>query len=53
MYGAPGITREQLKDAMETTRSYIKLVSDGETETIKAFSPTPKQRTVLKGAFLP
>lgn len=41
-YGAPGVTREQLKEAVETTVSYIKLVSDGETETIKVFSPTPE-----------
>lgn len=41
-YGAPRITREQLKEAVETTISYIKLVSDGETETIKVFSLTPK-----------
>ena len=41
-YGAPGVTHEQLKEAVETTVSCIKLVSDGETETIKVFSPTPK-----------
>jgi DNA/RNA-binding domain of Phe-tRNA-synthetase-like protein len=37
-YGAPGITEEQLKQAVETTISYIKLVSYGETETIKVFN---------------
>lgn len=41
-YGAPGITEAQLKDALETTISYIKHVSDGKTETIKVFSPMPK-----------
>jgi len=29
-------------EAVETTLSYIKVVSDGETEMIKAFSSTPK-----------
>lgn len=36
-YGAPGITEEQLKEAVETTISYIKLVSDGKTEMTKVF----------------
>lgn len=34
-YGAPRITEEQLKEAVETTISYINLASDGETEMIK------------------
>jgi len=41
-YGAPEITEEQLKEAVETTLSYIKLASGGETEMIKVFSSTPK-----------
>ncbi|MCW3994058.1 MAG: phenylalanine--tRNA ligase beta subunit-related protein [Candidatus Bathyarchaeota archaeon] len=41
-YGAPGITEAKLKDALETTISYIEQVSDGKTETIKVFSPVPK-----------
>jgi len=41
-YGAPEITETQLKDALETTISYIEQVSDGKTETTKVFSPMPK-----------
>ncbi|MEM2995484.1 MAG: phenylalanine--tRNA ligase beta subunit-related protein [Candidatus Bathyarchaeia archaeon] len=41
-YGAPGITHEQLREAVETTLSYIKLVSDGETEMVKVFSSASK-----------
>jgi len=41
-YGAPGITEKQLSEAVETTLSYIKLVSDGETEMVKVFSSTSK-----------
>jgi DNA/RNA-binding domain of Phe-tRNA-synthetase-like protein len=41
-YGVPGIAHEQLKEAVGTTISYIKLVSEGETEMTKVFSPTPK-----------
>jgi len=37
LYGAPGITEEQLKEAVETTLSYIRLVSGGETEMVKVF----------------
>ena len=37
-YGAPGITKEQLKEAVETTISYIKQVSNGKTEMIKIFN---------------
>ena len=37
-YGAPGISEEQLREAVETTLSYIKTVSGGEIETIKVFS---------------
>lgn len=36
-YGAPGITEQQLKEAVETTILYIKLVSGGETEMTKVF----------------
>lgn len=36
-YGALGIKEKQLKEAMETAVSYVKLVSDGEAETPKAF----------------
>ena len=41
-YGAPGITEQQLKEAVETTLSYIKLISGGETEMVKVFSSIPK-----------
>ena len=37
-YGAPGITEQQLKETLETTTSYIKLVSGGKTEIIKVYS---------------
>jgi DNA/RNA-binding domain of Phe-tRNA-synthetase-like protein len=41
-YGASGIIEKQLSEAVETTLSYIKLVSDGEVEMVKVFSSTPK-----------
>jgi DNA/RNA-binding domain of Phe-tRNA-synthetase-like protein len=41
-YSAPGIAETQLGEAVETTLSYIKVVSDGETEMVKVFSSTPK-----------
>ena len=41
-YGALGIAEQQLTEAVETTLSYIKLVSDGETEMVKVFSSTSK-----------
>ena len=41
-YGAPGITEQQLKETVETTILYIKLVSGGETETIKVFETSSK-----------
>jgi DNA/RNA-binding domain of Phe-tRNA-synthetase-like protein len=36
-YGAPGITEKQLKEAVETTLSYINEVSGGEIQTVEAF----------------
>lgn len=36
-YGAPGITVEQLKKAVETTLAYINQVSGGEIETVEVF----------------
>ncbi len=36
-YGAPGMTEEQLKETVETTLSYIRLVSGGKTEMVKVF----------------
>jgi DNA/RNA-binding domain of Phe-tRNA-synthetase-like protein len=39
-YGAPKITEEQLKEAVETTLAYIKQVSGGEIEMVKVFSST-------------
>jgi DNA/RNA-binding domain of Phe-tRNA-synthetase-like protein len=36
-YGAPGITDEQLRTAVENATSYIKLVSGGEIEATKLF----------------
>jgi len=41
-YGASGVIEKQLSEAVETTLSYIKLVSDGEVEMVKVFSSTPK-----------
>jgi len=41
-YGAPGITEEQLSEAVETTLSYIQLVSGGKTEMVKVFSSSSK-----------
>lgn len=41
-YGAPGITEKQLTEAVETTLLYIKLVSGGDTELIRAFRSTSK-----------
>ncbi|MDI6847932.1 MAG: phenylalanine--tRNA ligase beta subunit-related protein [Candidatus Bathyarchaeia archaeon] len=44
-YGAPGITDEQLKEAVETTFSHIRLFSGGETEMVKVFkSPFAENR---------
>jgi DNA/RNA-binding domain of Phe-tRNA-synthetase-like protein len=40
-YGAPGITRQQLDEAVGITLSYIKQVSGGEIGTTKVFSSTP------------
>lgn len=41
-YGAPGITLEQLKEAVETALSYVKTVSDGDIEMVKVFSAAPE-----------
>jgi DNA/RNA-binding domain of Phe-tRNA-synthetase-like protein len=41
-YGAPEITERQLSEAVETTLSYIKLVSEGTVDMVKVFSSTPK-----------
>mgnify|MGYP001063581888 CR=1 FL=1 len=41
-YGAPGITEQQLREAVETTLSFIELVSGGEAGMVKVFSSTPK-----------
>ncbi len=41
-YGAPGISEEQLREAVETTLSYIQEVANGEIEMVKVFSATPK-----------
>jgi DNA/RNA-binding domain of Phe-tRNA-synthetase-like protein len=37
-YGAPGITKQQLQEAVETTLSYIKQVSSGEIYSVNVFS---------------
>lgn len=37
-YGAPGITEQQLKEAVETAIAYIKLVSSGKTGIITVYS---------------
>ena len=36
-YGAPGIAEDQLKEAVETTLSYVRQVAGGEVETIRVF----------------
>jgi DNA/RNA-binding domain of Phe-tRNA-synthetase-like protein len=41
-YGAPGIEENQLIEAVETTISYIKTVSDGKIQTIRIFNSTSK-----------
>jgi DNA/RNA-binding domain of Phe-tRNA-synthetase-like protein len=41
-YGAPGITHQQLEEAVKTALEYIRLCCGGEIETIKVFSPTQK-----------
>lgn len=41
-YGAPEISLDQLKNAVETTSSYIKQVAGGEIGTIKVFSAAIK-----------
>ena len=41
-YGAPGITEKQLEETVETTISYIKLVSGGETDKTKVFKTPSK-----------
>jgi len=38
-YGASGILENQLKEAVETTLSFIKQVSNGEIELVKMFKP--------------
>jgi DNA/RNA-binding domain of Phe-tRNA-synthetase-like protein len=42
VYGAPGISVEQLRNTAEITLSYIKQVAGGEIETVKVFSSTSK-----------
>jgi DNA/RNA-binding domain of Phe-tRNA-synthetase-like protein len=39
-YGSPGITENQLRNAVETTLSHIKQTSHGETTLVKTFSTT-------------
>ncbi|MEM4701246.1 MAG: phenylalanine--tRNA ligase beta subunit-related protein [Candidatus Bathyarchaeia archaeon] len=41
-YGAPGITHQQLEEAVKTALEYIKVCCGGEIEMIKVFSATPK-----------
>ncbi len=41
-YGAPGITEQMLREAVETTLSYVKLISGGEIEMINVFNSTSK-----------
>lgn len=41
-YGAPEISEQQLKKAVETTLSNIKNVASGEVEIVKVFSSTPQ-----------
>jgi hypothetical protein len=39
-YGAPGISPAQLREAVETTLSFIKQVSGGEIEAVETFQST-------------
>lgn len=41
-YGAPGITEQQLEEAVKTALNYIKTTCGGEIETIKVFKPISK-----------
>ena len=41
-YGAPGITEQQLEEAVEMALEYIKMVSGGEIEMVKVFSAAHK-----------
>jgi len=36
-YGAPGIAKDQLKEAVETTLSHVRQVAGGEVETVRVF----------------
>lgn len=42
-YGAPGITAQQLEEAVRAALGYIKTACGGEIQTVKVFSSTPKQ----------
>ncbi|MGQ9538309.1 MAG: B3/B4 domain-containing protein [Candidatus Bathycorpusculaceae bacterium] len=41
-YGAPGITAQQLEEAVDTALNYVRAACGGEIETIKVFKPTSK-----------
>jgi DNA/RNA-binding domain of Phe-tRNA-synthetase-like protein len=41
-YGAPGISEQHLRNAVETTLEYMRQVARGEVETVKVFSCKPK-----------
>lgn len=41
-YGAPGITGQQLEEAVETALNYIRATCGGEIEAIKVFKPISK-----------
>lgn len=41
-YGAPGITGQQLEEAVEKALTYIRKACGGEIEAVKVFSLTPK-----------
>ncbi|MEM2465784.1 MAG: phenylalanine--tRNA ligase beta subunit-related protein [Candidatus Bathyarchaeia archaeon] len=42
-YGAPGITHQQLEEAVKTAIEYIRACCGGEIEMIKVFSSTPNK----------
>ena len=42
-YGAPGITAQQLEEAIKTALAYIREACGGEIQTVKVFSPTSQQ----------
>ncbi|MEM1590280.1 MAG: phenylalanine--tRNA ligase beta subunit-related protein, partial [Candidatus Bathyarchaeia archaeon] len=42
-YGAPGITTQQLEEAVRAALEYIRAACGGQIQTIKVFSPPSRQ----------